>query len=138
MKRIIVYSAFVVVGIALGWYFGYTRPVGTNQRKLLEQYQTVRDKFQMTDEEMADYGKHYQDYSEATKREDELAAHIALGVLIRLERGDTEKAKRILEATIGTYYRRYGHTGHTNVIASIERHVATNASLSNAIYGELK
>jgi len=138
MKRIIVYSSCVLLGIGLGWYFGSTRPVAANQRKLLEQYRTVRDKFQMTDQEMADYGKHYQDYYEATKREDELAAHIALGVLIRLERGDTEKAKHMLEATIGKYYLRYGHTGHTNVIASIETYAATNASLSNAIYGKLK
>jgi hypothetical protein len=87
---------------------------------------------------MADYGKHHQEYYEATKREDELAAHIALGVLVRLERGDMEKAKRVLEATISTYYRRHQKTGHTNVLANIERYAATNASLSNAIYGKLE
>ena len=87
MKRIIAFSVCVLLGVGIGWYFGFTRPATRNQRKLLSEYQFVRDNFHTTDKEMA--------------------AAMALGALVKLEQGGVEKAKSRLETTISIYYR--GH-----------------------------
>jgi hypothetical protein len=84
MRRIIIPLACLLVGIGLGWFFGYTRPAAKNQRELLRQYQCVRDNFHMTDAEMADFGEHQQEYFAAMKRQDEMAAVIALAALVKL------------------------------------------------------
>ena len=90
MTRIIIPAVCLLCGIGIGWLFGYTRPTAKNQRELLAQYQNARDKFHMTDADMADFGEHRQEYAAAMKRQDEMAAGTAYGALVRLERGDVE------------------------------------------------
>ena len=42
MSRLIIVVA-VAVSIADGWYFGYIKPVAQDQRKILKQYEVVRN-----------------------------------------------------------------------------------------------
>ena len=138
MKRIITFSVCVLLGVGVGWYLGFTRPAARNQRKLLSEYQFVRDNFHMTDEEMADFGEHRAEYFAAMKRQDEMAAAMALGALVKLDQGDVEKAKSRLEMTISIYYRGHRLDGDSNVLRHITTFAATNAALSNAIYRKLE
>ncbi len=138
MRRIIPPLLCLVLGIGTGWYFGYTRPTAKNQRELLAQYQYVRDNFHMTEAEMADFGVHQQEYFAAMRRQDEMAAAMALGALVKLERGDIDRTRHVLEQTISIYYRGHRRDGDSNVLRHIETFAATNASLSNAIYRKLE
>lgn len=138
MRHIIISLVCLLVGIGLGWFFGYTRPVARNQRELLHQYQVVRDNFHMTDAEMADFGAHQQEYFAAMKRQDEIAAVIALAALVKIDQGDIEKAKWRLQTEISTYYRGHNYDGDSNVLRHITTYAATNAALSNAIYRKLE
>ena len=138
MKRIIAFSVCVLLGVGIGWYFGFTRPATRNQRKLLSEYQFVRDNFHMTDKEMADFGEHRAEYFAAMKRQDEMAAVIALAALVKLEQGDMEKTKSRLQTAISIYYRGHRQDGDSNVLRHITTFAATNAALSNAIYRKLE
>ena len=138
MKLIITSIVCLTVGIGVGWYFGYTRPTAKNQRELLKQYQYTRDKFHMTDAEMADWGEHMHEYFVAMQRQDEFAAAIALAAFTNLEATNTERAKWELETTISAYYRGHLHDGNTNLLHKIVSYAATNSALSNAIYRKLE
>jgi hypothetical protein len=138
MKRIISFLVYILLGIGIGWYFGYTRPAAKNQRELLKQYQHVRDNFHMTDAEMTEFGKHYAEYFEAMKRQDEYAAAVALVAYKRLGAGNVERAKWELATTVSTYYRGHRLDGNTNLLTRITSYAATNSAMSNAIYGKLE
>ena len=122
MKRIIPLLICLFVGVGIGWYFGYTRPTAKNRRELLAQYQYVRDNFHMTDAEMAEAGPKIPQYFEDMKRQDEMAAVVALGAFKHLERGEIDGSKKSMLRAIGSYYRVY-HTkgGDTNIMAQIEK-----------------
>ena len=121
MKSIIPPLVCLVIGVGVGWYFGYTRPTAKNQRELLAQYQYTRDNFHMTDAEMAEVGPKIPQYFEDMKRQDEKAAMFALGAFRILEQGDTERAKTHLLKAVGSYYRVYHNKGgDTNSIMKIE------------------
>jgi len=138
MKRIIAFLVCILIGIGIGWYYGYTRPVAKNQRELLKQYQYTRDNFHMTDAEMADFGKHESEYFAAMQRQDEFAAAIALAAFKNLEASNTDRAKWELETTVSAYYRGHLHDGNTNLLHHIVYYAATNSALSNAIYRKLE
>jgi len=138
MKNALAVLIAILAGFGLGWYFGHTRPSLQNQRELLRQYQYVRDNFHMTDAEMADFGEHQHEYFDAMMRQDEMAATIALASLGRLNHGNLDGAKHLLETTISIYYRGHRTDGNTNVLNHIEISAATNASLSNAIHRPLE
>lgn len=53
MKRIITHLVCLILGIGVGWYFGYTRPTTKKQRELLAQYQYVRDNNVFKDSDLA-------------------------------------------------------------------------------------
>lgn len=131
-------SLCLLLGLSVGWYFGYTRPSVKNQRKLLKEYQVVRGAFGLTDKQMAEIGEQLPQIRQQMAREDEMAAAMALGALVKLEQGDIEKAKSRLQTTISIYYRRHHHDGNTNVLRHIMTFAATNAALSNTIYRKLE
>jgi hypothetical protein len=128
----------LLLGLSVGWYIGYVRPVAKNQRKLLREYQTVRDGVQLTDEEMSEAGQHVKEWHEGIEQENELAAAMGLAALIRLEQGDMPRAKKVLLNAVSVYYMCHSRDGDTNVLRHIEIFAATNTPLSNAIYGKLK
>ncbi len=121
MKHIVPLLVSLILGIAIGWYFGYTRPTAKNQRELLAQYQYVRDNFHMTDAEMAKAGPKIPQYFEDMKRQDEMAAVFSLRAFRILEAGEIDRAKTNLLWAVGSYYRVYhGKGGDTNFMAKIE------------------
>jgi len=121
MKRGIQFVLCVVLGVGIGWYFGYTRPVAKRQRQLLREYQEVRDGFQMTDQEMADAGRKMPQYLEGIRRQDETTAVVALGALKLLEKDDAQGAKEVLAWHVGSYYRLYhAKGGDAKVLSAIE------------------
>jgi predicted negative regulator of RcsB-dependent stress response len=128
----------LLLGLSVGWYFGYSRPSVQNQRKILNEYQTVRDALGLTDKQMAEIGEQLPRMRKEMAREDEFAAAMALGALVPLEQGEIEKAKTRLQKTISIYYRGHKHDGNTNVLRRITNFATTNAGLSNAIYRRLE
>jgi hypothetical protein len=128
----------LLVGLSVGWYADYTRPSVRGQRKLLKEYQTVRDAFRLTDEDMAKWGGRIPEFFDSVRRQDETAAAMGLAALVRLEKGDTESARNVLQKTISIYYRSHRDDGNTNLLKHITNFAATNASLSNAIYRPLE
>lgn len=113
-----------LVGCLIGSYLEYTCVTAKNYRRLLKEYQEVRDNFHMTDAEMAEAGKELPQYFENEKRQDRMAAFIALVAYRILEEGDIEKAKSRLVDTVGLYYHLYQDEGG-DVIDSI-REAAQN------------
>jgi len=77
-------------------------------------------------------------YFDAMKRQDEMAAVVALAALVKLDGGDIEKAKSRLHTAISIYYRGHRDDGDSNVLRHITAFAATNAALSNAIYRKLE
>jgi len=79
----------------------------------------------MTDQQMAEAGAQVRDnlpqFIEGMKREDQLIAALALGIVRRLEVGKVEASKKELLPFIGNYYRRYhAKGGDPNLLARIE------------------
>src|SRR6266404_7898811 len=83
----------LLLGVSIGWYLSYTRPVAKHQRELLRQYQYLRDNFHMTDEQMAKAGPKVSQYFEDMKRQDEMAAKVSFAAFIYLERGSIDQAR---------------------------------------------
>jgi hypothetical protein len=133
MKRISAYSLCFLLGVSLGWDLGYTRPNVKNQRKLLKEYETVRDGFRLTDTQMVEVAAYLPllpELREDVKRSDEFAAAVDLNAVGRLEHGNTEGAKELLLTTVAKYYQRHRHDGDTNLLAKMERVAATNATIA--------
>jgi len=122
---------WMLTAISLAWY-------AWSNHKVLKEYRRVRDNFHMTDAEMADFAEHHQEYFDAMKRQDEMAAVIALAALVKLDGGDIEKAKSRLQTAISIYYRGHRDDRDSNVLRHITAFAATNAALSNAIYRKLE
>lgn len=121
MKRTIPFVVCVMLGVGIGWYFGYTRPVAKHQRELLSEYRDVRDSLHMTDKEMADVGGKLPQFVEDMKRQDEMTAFVALAVLKLLEKDDVEGAKEVLARHVGSYYRLYhAKGGDAKLVSAIE------------------
>jgi hypothetical protein len=134
MKRTIPFIACVMLGVGIGWYFGYTRPVAQQHRKLLKEYQCVKENFHLTDEEMADIGPKLPQYLEDMKRQDEMTAHVGLAVLKLLESDDIKGAKEVLARHIGGYYYVYhAKGGDAKLLSMIEEAAQQYPVLSAAI-----
>ncbi len=89
--------------------------------EILRHYQSAKDNLQMTDAQMAEARTKVPQYFEDMKRQDEMTAAVALGAFKRLERGDTNSAKKRLAWHVGSYYRLYhAKGGDTNLLAQID------------------
>jgi hypothetical protein len=106
MKIIIITLVSLLVGVGIGWYLGYTRPIA----------QASRD---MHDEESA--------YESG----DAKAAAIAIDTISCIDSGDTEKAVQFLSLPIAGYYNIYAKRIGTNeqrlkICDNIEQLARTN------------
>ena len=137
MKRIIVTIVAVAVGFAAGWYFGYSRPVAQNQRKILKEYAGVRDMMGYTDAEMTQAAQTFpkpKDVLASMAREDEMLAAVAIGSVRQFDKGDPEAVKQRLLHILGTYYRVHRTNDlYTNVIAQIEKAALESPSIAAEI-----
>ncbi len=121
MSRFIALLPGTLLGLAVGWYVGYTRPVAIHQRELLQEYNEVRDALHMTDKQMADAGRKIPQFMEDMKRADETVAVVALSAFRSLEEGDVDDAKKSLAWHVGSYYRLYHEKGgDADTLAAIE------------------
>jgi len=122
-----------MIGIAAGWFFGYTRPVARQQRELLAQYENAKEILHMMDAQMTNTASELPDLLTAMKRNDRDVAMVGLRGIEILDRGDVAGAKKYLAYWIGSYYRVYHTAGDTNLIARIERAASTNAVIAAEI-----
>lgn len=123
MKRFIPSLICLAAGIAVGWYFGYTRPA----LQAMHMYRDMRRTMGFSDEEAL---KAAPEAFASIKREDEGVAMVALRGIEILDRGDTQAAKKHLAYWVGSYYRVYHANGDTNLIARIERAATTNSDIA--------
>jgi hypothetical protein len=137
MKRAIVIIVAVAVSFAAGWYFGYTRPVAQNQRKILKEYAAVRDMMGYTDAEMTHAAETFpkpQEVLASMAREDEVVAAMAVASVRLFDRGDPEAAKQRLLHVLGTYYRVHRSNDlYTNIIMRIEKAALESPSIAAEI-----
>jgi hypothetical protein len=135
MKSFAQYFVCLFLGAAIGWSFGYTRPVARDKAEVLNQYRRTKDAFRLTDAEMIEYGNKVPKYLAAVRRSDELAATLSLEAFEQIERGDTEKAKQFLVSKIGYYYAAHRtNDGYTNLITRIERTALKCPAVAAEIY----
>jgi hypothetical protein len=121
MKRPVIVLLAFLAGLAVGWYFGYTRPVTKGYREIKDVLQWT----DMPDKQMADVGvqirDHMPEFIESMKRSDDMTAVLALAAFTRLEKGNVDGAKNVLLPCIGSYYRRYhAKGGDEKILASIQ------------------
>lgn len=127
-----------MLGIGIGWYFGYTRPVAKHQRELLKEYHDVKEFLHMTDKEIADAGRKIPQYFEDVKRQDEMTAVVALGVFKLLEKDDVNGAKEALAHHVGSYYRLYRSTGGDASVLSMIEEAARQHPIISAEISDLR
>jgi hypothetical protein len=114
MKIIIIFLVGLLVGLGVGWYFGYTRPIAKANRD------ARREMLAMT-------------------ADDTMAALIAVKAIPLVESGDTQKAVQWLSKPIGSYYRVYSLHAGTNderlsMRAMIEKLASTNSVVDAEIH----
>ena len=121
MKQLLLVLLGLVIGVCVGWYFGFTRPVTKGYRELKEALHVT----DMPDKQMAEVGAeirdHMAEFMERMKRSDDMTTAVALAAYCRLDQGNVDGAKKVLLPCIGGYYRHY-HTsgGDEKILASIK------------------
>jgi hypothetical protein len=117
----------LLLGLSVGWYFGYTRP----SIRMQQLHDEVKAQTGMSEKEMV---RAVPEALAGIKREDESVALVGLKAIGMLDRGETEKAKGYLAYWVGSYYRVYHESGgDTNLIAQIKTSAATNAFIAKEI-----
>ena len=139
MRKIIKYSAWLLLGICIGWYLGYYLPFASNQRQLLKEYEWVKKNLDMNDPGLAEtirlLPKDFQDQIYmAQKNEDEMLAVVGLATFRSLEKGDIPAAKHLMLQRIGSYYRLYHENGgNPDTLAKIEEAASKYAAIATKI-----
>jgi hypothetical protein len=118
MKSIIILLVGLLVGVGVGWYFGYTRPIAKANRD------ARREMLAMT-------------------VDDTMSALIAVKAIPLVESGDTQKAVKWLSKPIGSYYRVYALHAGTNderlsMRAMIEQLASTNSVVDTEIHRKIE
>jgi hypothetical protein len=112
MKIIVSSLSCLLVGIALGWYAGYSRPVAKANREAMKQF-VVMD------------------------ADDSMAAAIAVRAIPLIQAGENQKAVEGLVRPIGMFYRyrktRVSTEAHSNLLARIEQLAASNQAVATEI-----
>ncbi len=117
----------LLLGVSVGWYFGYTRPAIQMHRVDEE----IEMESGMSHEDVV---KAVPEAFAALKREDESTALVSLKAIGMLDRGDVGRAKKYLAYWVGTYYRVYhDKSGDTNLLKEIEGAASTNTVLAREI-----
>jgi len=113
MKTIIILLIGLLVGLGVGWYFGYTKPIAKANRD--------------AHQEML-----------ATESDDSMAAIIAVRAIPLIESGDTQKAVGWLVKPVGSYYRVYGlHAGMNDERLKLRGMIEQLASTNSAVDAEI-
>jgi hypothetical protein len=86
----------VIIGLALGWYFGYTRPVVKANRDARR-------------------------YLDSMEHDDRMAAVLSLAAIYRLEQQRGAQAEELLARQLASYYAIYGPPGNPKKHISEDR-----------------
>ena len=118
MKLVIALSLGLFIGLGVGWYAGYTRPLTKANRDARR-------------------------YMEALEMDDSMAAVFAVRAIPIVESGDTKKAVQCLAKPIGNYYRLYAAKAGTNDMrlslrAKIEQLASSNSIVDAEIHRKLE
>jgi hypothetical protein len=78
----------LALGLSAGWYFGYTRPSVVNQRRILHEYEDMKNRWgiDIPDEQMAEVGKQLPYLWKQLERSDEFAAGMGLKAFQQIEK----------------------------------------------------
>lgn len=118
MKILATLTVGLVVGLAIGWYVGHTRPMNAANRDARRYLTTM-------------------------EVDDSTAALFALRAIPIVESGDIKKAVTWLAKPIGSYYRVYASKAGTNedrlaLRAKIEQLASTNAAVAAEIQKKIE
>ena len=118
MKIIIIVLVSLLVGVGVGWYFGYTRPIAKANRD--------------AHQEML-----------ATESDDWEAALFAVKAIPLIESGDSQKAVGWLVKPIGSYYRVYSPHPGTNeerlkLLTMIQQLASTNSAVDAELHRKVE
>ena len=105
MKRTIIFLLCGMIGLGVGWYFGYSS-LATKQRELLKKYQRLED---------------------VKNKDDNVLALFVTEALEKVDNAGTNQPEQVALHIIGEYYYEFHHdryngwdVGDTNVMAQIE------------------
>ena len=107
MKRWIVSIVSLLVGVLVGWYAGYTRPLVKAEREFCK---TVN----MTPDEIRAFMEESRRAVQSVEEDAQSEALLSLSILLQLESGNIEAGKDRAVETISRYYRQYGPPDMTN------------------------
>jgi hypothetical protein len=109
------------IGCVIGSYAQFMTVNARHTRQLLKEYQYARDRFHLTDAEMAEFGKQVPHYFEQMEAQDRMAVFECLVAYKKLEKGDIESTKIELLRPISGYYQVYSAKGgDAEILAAIE------------------
>src|SRR4029077_11947094 len=98
MRTLIAPLIALILGTALGWYFGYTRPVARNSWRVAQITgwvpSQISDAFNSPDET----------FRKLVGTQQEAVARASLSALVSLEDGQTDRAKDFLAHRVSDYY----------------------------------
>jgi hypothetical protein len=110
----------LLLGLSIGWYFGYTRPA-------IQMHQLDAAVLKETGISENEAARAVPEALAAIKREDESTALVSLKAIGMLDRGEAEKAEKYLAYWVGSYYRVYqAKGGDTKLLKDIEAAATTN------------
>ena len=112
MKTIVISLFSLLVGFALGWYFGYVQPIAKANREAMRQLAL-------------------------SDADDSMAAAVAYRTFMLYDAGETQKAMQSLAWPIGVYYRfnktRPFTEERSNFLFKIEQLASTNQVVATEI-----
>lgn len=101
MKKLFLVSTSLLVGILIGWYFGYTRPILKAEREFSK-------KVKMPPVEIRELIQKCREQVNLIDGNNHSAALASLIIFLKLEAGDTDAAEDKAIHTIARYYNEYG------------------------------
>ena len=99
MKLLLLLAVTLAIGLLLGWYIGYTRP--------LANYARFQNREWTIDFQLIDAARNTGNWSEGLRAWERNAMGMHVYLLDKLEAGDTEFTKRVLSRQIAGYYRTF-------------------------------
>jgi len=131
MKSLLLVAIALAVGLLLGWYVGYTRP--------LANYARVQDREWAADAQFIDAAKNTGNWSEGLRAWERNAMGMHVYLLDKLEADDAEFAKRVLSRQIAAYYRAFRQRetewpDQAEILRKIETLRARSRDLNEALH----
>jgi hypothetical protein len=132
MKSIAISTVTLLVGVGVGWYFGYSQ----NRRELLMKYESLQ--IEVDSNTAAMWARNEARDKKAFETVNPwvtLTSKTALAALKDVDANNMHDTRVRLATLVATYYHFHSRDGDTNLLQQIVSYAATNSAVSNAIYG---